>query len=346
MARQDEMSKKKSNKRKGIIIALIIAVIALGFGAYASGIFDKKEEAEPVKEAIKNPLTGLEIKDGKTDLPRPFIVSTDNDTYNSRPQAGLSQADILYEVPIEGGGSRYEPIYYSQLPDLLGAVRSVRPYIVDIAKEYDAVLVHNGQSPQAKAYFESAGVDRISAARNYDIFHQEDLARLPGNHYTVGEKVFEKMKELEYDRKAEVRSFPWLEEDEEVEGEEATDITINYVDGSFNNFKYDPEKKLYTKYVKGEVLIDANNEKEISCSNILVQELTLNLYDSLRLNLDMCEGGKATVFTQGKKIEGSWSRADKSSPTIFKDQEGQEVKLTPGVTWIQVIDRTVTFKAK
>ena len=133
--------------KKGIIIVLVIALIGAG-AAYA--VLHKKP-VEPQSSAASeptvelNPLTGLEMP--KDAMVRPFVVSTDNDSYKSRPQAGLSQADILYEVPIEGGGSRYEPIYYSQQPDLVGAIRSCRPYIINIAREYKAVLVHNGKSP-------------------------------------------------------------------------------------------------------------------------------------------------------------------------------------------------------
>lgn len=346
MVAKRHVKKQKSKKGLAIVIIIVIAV-AVGVGGFAMGLFGGKKEPKPeVAKEVVNPLTGLPFEDDKAELPRPFIVSTDNDSHYSRPQSGLSQADILYEVPIEGGGSRYEPIYYSKVPDLVGAIRSVRPYILDIAREYNAVLVHNGQSPQAKAYFDSSGVDRISAASDYEIYHHEDLDRLPGNLYTTGDKVFERMKKLEYYKDVDVRTFQWLGEDDEVKGQDAGEITINYVDGSFNTFKYDPKTKLYTKYVQNEPLLDANNNEEIRSSNVLVQHVTLNLYDKLRLNLDLCEGGEATVFTQGKRIDGTWSRKDKSSPTIFKDEAGQEIKLTPGVTWIQIIDRTVTFESK
>lgn len=345
--------KKKSGKGLGIIIGILVIALALGIGGYATGLFGNKTHEDGDKPAQKNekaspinPLTGLELENGKPEMPRPFILSTDNDSYRSRPQAGISEADILYEVPIEGGGSRYEPIYYSKKPGLIGAARSIRPYIMDIALEYNAVLVHNGQSPQAIAYFDSSGLDRISARDNFDIYHHEDLPRLPGNLYTTGDKVFDKMKELGYDKSVETRTFKWLKPDQKVSGQDASEIKVNYVDGSFNTFKYDPDSKLYTKYVKDQPLIDANNNKEIKCSNVIVQEVTLNLYDAQRLDLDLCEGGKATVFTQGKAIEASWERQDTDSPTIYKDGEGKEIKLTPGVTCFQIIDRTVKFNYK
>jgi len=98
---------------------------------------DKFVDRAGVSSRVALNLTGIELKKGETLPDRPIMVSTDNDSYLSRPQAGISKADILYEVPIEGGGSRYEPIYYGKIDELttMGAVRSVRPYILDIARE-------------------------------------------------------------------------------------------------------------------------------------------------------------------------------------------------------------------
>ena len=152
---------------KKIIIGLIVAILVAG-GVFAGLSLKKEKKAEkpeaPKVNADINPLTGMKWK--KNHITHPFIVSTDNDLALSRPQAGLSQADILYEVPIESGGSRYEPIYYSQKLGLVGAIRSCRPYIINIAREYNAVLVHNGKSPQAKEIFGT--IDRVNAENDFD----------------------------------------------------------------------------------------------------------------------------------------------------------------------------------
>ena len=58
-----------------------------------------------------------------------------------------------------------------------------------------------------------------------------------------------------------------------------------------------------------------------------------------RLQINMCEGGSATLYTAGEVIEGTWSRADLDSRTIFVDKDGNEFQLTPGTTWIQLCDQ-------
>lgn len=61
------------------------------------------------------------------------------------------------------------------------------------------------------------------------------------------------------------------------------------------------------------------------------------------MQIDMYAGGEAVMFTQGKVVEGTWERKDKDSPTIFRDNDGNEFKMTPGVTAIELIDTTVEF---
>lgn len=337
-----------STKKKIIILVVAVLVVLGGLVGVlvARGDFSDdstkrvKKVAEPEK-IEKNPLTGRKAT-GK-EMKRPFIVSTDNDSYLSRPQAGLSQADVLYEVPIEGGGSRYEPIYYTHKPGLVGAIRSCRPYIINIAREYNAVLVHNGKSPQAKEIFDT--IDRVSAEDDFDIYHQEDNPNLPGNLYSYGSEIVKRMKKRGMYKSKAIPNFPWLEKGDKVKGKKAETITINYYDGAYNTFKYDKKTKKYTKYVKDAPLIDANNSKEITCSNILVQKVPFRMYDeqSQRLDIDMTAGGKATMFTRGKAVTGTWERKDLDSPTLFKDKKGREFKMAPGVTWIQLIDSTVKF---
>lgn len=350
--RRAEKSRGKNRKKRVVLIIILVVLLLAGAATAAIILLGKKPAAPPSPKVTHkskepkgpvNPYTGLIFKKSPS-LSRPIIISTDNDSYRSRPQAGISKADIIYEVPIEGGGSRYEPLYYSNIPKLMGAVRSCRPYILDIAREYGAVLIHNGQSPQAIQYFPSSNVDRISAANHYDVFHYENIGRLPGNLFVAGDAVKKKFKSLGYDSKKGRCKLKWLKKGEHIQGKKAAKVSINYADGAYNTYVYDKTKDLYKKLVKDVPLTDMNNNEEVSCQNILVQFVSYNLYDRERLNINLCEGGPAYLFTKGKVIKGTWSRSDKDSNTFWQSDSGDEFKLTPGKTWINIIDRTVKFQ--
>ena len=72
-------------------------------------------------------------------------------------------------------------------------------------------------------------------------------------------------------------------------------------------------------------------------SNIIVQYTTYRPYDDYgRLKMKTLGKGEALLFTQGKVIEGTWEK-NKDGQTEFRDKNGDEFKLTPGQTWIEVI---------
>lgn len=344
-------SEQKQRKNKTIVIVLAViaaAVIAAALIWWYQSTKPQKKTPAPknvaTETAYVNPLIGLPAKEGS--LPaRPVIVSTDNDNSDARPQSGISQADIVYEVPIEGGGSRYEPIYYSHMPKQCGPTRSARPYIVDIAREYKAVFVHNGWSPQAKAYLQSNVVPYYAAQNRDDLFYRTNDRFIPHNQYTNLKTVSKQIKKDHYDKKQQIRTFPWLEEKENISGKDASRITCNYYDRINNTYRYDQEKKRYKRYINQEPCRDLNNNRQITCSNILIQKITSKVYEgeSERLEIDMTEGGKALLFTRGKVIKGTWSRSGLDAPTVFRTNDGKKMKLSPGRTWIQLADDTVQY---
>jgi hypothetical protein len=75
---------------------------------------------------------------------RPLAVMIENHQ-ESRPQSGLTNADVVYEAVAEGGITRFMAIYYCVLSDTqVGPVRSARTYYLDWLAEYDALYAHVG----------------------------------------------------------------------------------------------------------------------------------------------------------------------------------------------------------
>ena len=106
-------------------------------------------EVEPLPDVPTgtNPLTGLPIEP-EYEQRRPVAVMLNN-LKKAQPQLGNSQADIIYEVPAEGGITRMLAVYQS-LEDVgsIGSIRSARPYYIELALGHDALYVHAGGSPE------------------------------------------------------------------------------------------------------------------------------------------------------------------------------------------------------
>lgn len=79
---------------------------------------------------------------------RPITAVIENHA-DSRPQSGLSSADVVYEVVAEGGITRFLSVFYcgaSAADVRISPIRSARVYLIDWASEYSKkpIFVHIG----------------------------------------------------------------------------------------------------------------------------------------------------------------------------------------------------------
>lgn len=94
------------------------------------------------------PLTGFRVAKGKTDrLDHPVLVAKMDNTEASRPQIGLSQADMVVEELVEGGLTRLAAFYYSHVPANVGPIRSMRASDIDVVSPVHASVVTSGAAP-------------------------------------------------------------------------------------------------------------------------------------------------------------------------------------------------------
>ena len=333
------------NKRLSVLLVLVLC-IALTFTLVGCKK-DKNEES-----GYLNPLTGIRTEE-PIKAARPLQVSIDN-VGSAIPQSYLSVADLVYEFPVEGNQTRLQAIFYGEIPDHFGPIRSVRPYFVDLAREYDSLFLGHGWSPDAKNYLLQGHVAYINAMNSDCAFYRVNDKDSPHDSYLDWTEVKRKIDENGWwDEKVEIKPFQFLEVSEDdkdkesaVEGKKATYITVYY--GASNcEYTYDPETKLYTRTVEGSAYVDRETNESITVSNVLVQRVTSSVLDYKgRLGIDMCAGGNAVLYTNGIAIEGTWSRDSLDSRTVFVDKDGNEFKLQPGKTWVQVADQdcSVTHK--
>ena len=302
--------KKTRNIAGLVMILVIIAMIAAGCGK-----LDPISVTEDVPEGTLDTLTGEYFDE----LPvRPIMVSTDN-VGEAIPQYGISKADIVYEVPVEGSQSRLEAIYYSDIPKVAGPTRSVRPFIVDLAREYDAILTHDGWSPQARAYLSEGKVADIPAQK-YSCFQRISEKPAPHNEQAIMKKVIEtaeKQGYLDEDEDVQIPQFNFFTEGElaVITGTEdeytakyeekaksmlekpTQEYTIPSLEGievdlgdkckkisvGYANCKseytWNEKTGLYTRKVNGGEYRDLNNDKKIRMANVIVYKVSSKSFD-------------------------------------------------------------------
>lgn len=310
-------------------------------------IENTEQTTEETTEAVLidshyNPLTGLYSEDDLT-LKRPFVVMLDNQ-FLARPQAALSEADIVYEILAEGLITRYMAVFYGDYPEHVGPVRSARPYFIEKASEFDPYYVHVGGSMQALSdirKFQMADIDGLVSGA----FWRENHKKIPHNMYTSSESMLKDANRLGYTSSIPVSFLDFNTSFAVIDGKDANEITFVYKDpvksdpiGYYTSYKYNDEKHLYYRYTNGEAHVDENTKEQLTCTNILVQYAKTTVLDNEgRLDIDLITSGKGKYYTAGKVMDITWSKKSVEATTEFFDMQGNPIKLNPGVTWFQIM---------
>src|SRR6056297_595907 len=305
-----------------------------------------KKEMEPIFDETKSyaKLTGLIIDPELVDR-RVFAIMFDNH-YGARPQAGLSEADIVYEILAEGWITRYMGIFQSQYPENIGPVRSARDYFLDRALEYDAFYTHVGGSPKGLADIKRLNAYDIDAmACRANTFWRIDYKKIPHNMYTSSDAIIKEVERKNYALENSIDFCDFYKKDTMLNGEKGRIIKITYMKptsydsiGYVSEFRYDENTGLYIRLVNGNEYIDENNKEVLTTKNILVQYAKHQVIDNVgRRKVDFVGTGKGLYFTNGEYIPVTWEKLSEKGRTKFYNASGEVIQLNRGNTWVQVV---------
>lgn len=304
---------------------------------------DDLAEEVPVKIGIPSPLSGIYAAEEKVNR-RPVAIMFDNH-HGARWQAGLKDAEIVYEFLVEAPYTRYMGIYLINDPASIGPIRSARPYFITTALEYDAVYAHVGGSEQAKSDIKTlkiADIDGLTSSNK--VFWRKKHKKMPHNLYSSMEVLRNTQEERKYKMAGEYTSFKFREDDLDIDGDMANKIIIDYRKNNNTEYNYDNEKKNYTRKKDGKLHIDEVDETPIVAKNIIIQEAKTKVLDKDgRLEIQLVGEGQGKYITNGKTIDIKWVKKSRKDKTKYYNLEGKEIILNPGVTWIQVVEPTTNI---
>lgn len=313
-----------------------------------------EETVEEVPEvyvpAGTNPLTGVPMEP-EYEKNRPVAVMFNN-LKVALPQLGVSQADVIYEIPAEGGVTRMIGLFQTmEGVGNLGSIRSTRPYYLEAALGHDALLVHAGASPQAYKDISNWGVDNMDGVKGgsaAQIFWR-DAERKKNAGYehsllTSGEKVLEYL-EKGYFRTEHKEGYSYTqafaEDGTPANGAAAEHFKLYFTSYKTGIFDYDPETGLYMVGEYGAAYIDGNTGEQVGVTNVLVLETDINIISGDtdgRLNVRMTGTGNGTYFCGGKCIPIKWSKADRSSQFVYTLTDGTPLTMGQGTSYVCIMD--------
>lgn len=311
-------------------------------------------EPEPIPEPIGpagiNPLTGLPMEP-EYEQNRPAAVMLNN-LKKAQPQLGVSMADIIYEVPAEGGITRMLGVYQT-LDGVgnLGSIRSARPYYIELAMGHDALYVHAGGSPEAYQDLKSWKVDYIdgvngSASQSAVFWRDPERKKNKGYEHSLlasGETIQSFWDNSKYPKThQDDYSYPQTFTDDPLTGGTAAEhIKLYYTSYKTGLFDYDAETGKYLVSQYQAPYVDGNTGEQVGVTNLLILETSISAISgdtAGRLKVRTTGEGEGTLYRSGQCIPIHWSRSNRDVPFSYTTSDGQPLALGRGNSYVCLIN--------
>lgn len=297
-------------------------------------------ELTNVENLSVNPLTGLSLAADKVNN-RPVAVMINN-LHSGQPLLGVTQADIMYECPTEGGITRILGVFKdpTSVP-ALGSVRSSRPYFISISKSLDAIYFHLGGSTHAYEILKSGYIDSIDLINGQFMWRDQNRLKSLGLEHsalTSGTKINEGIKSRAFRTKL-AENYKYSQKFDEnsqvLSGSDATKITAVFSGYKSTTFTYDTQNQTYLISQFNKPQMDDNVKEQNSKPNVILMDISAQNIDNTELlKLDLIGRGTGKYISHGKCIDINWVRDNDTSPFKYFTSDNQPLVMIPGKSYV------------
>lgn len=303
----------------------------------------------PAVDAPISMLTGLPLVDGWVQARPVVAVKFDNVEGRSTPQVGIGAAEVVYEVPVEGQVTRFLALFHSVDASPIGPIRSARGSEIGLLEELNGPLfAWHGANALLNSHVRSSSVVPRSIDDVPHLYYRDRSRRSPYNSFAVGTADIRATAPegstgplqpiLRFAQPGEAVPSP--------NALPATSIRLAFPPpfggrgggGTAVRFEWDGSR--WVRFQAGHPHVDAAGGGQIGVDNVIVrftQALDSGTVDQAGSRVPTAQvvgEGEAWVFSGGKVATGTWHKPDNTTPTTYRDVEGNEIVLAPGKTWI------------
>jgi len=354
--RKDEQKNKK--KRTAIIIGAVVALaliigLVLAFVLMSAGAVGTTTQPVKIRDALVvswrpkapesffAPLSGVVLAP-EAYLRRPLVVKVENEP-PARPQSGLDRADVIYEVPMEGFDvTRYIAIYQSRSAATIGPIRSARFADVEVVPQYKGIFAHCGGVWAVLQAVKKAGIADLDQYFNDPAYWRVGFRSAPHNLYTSTALLWSLARRKGMYKPTRLPSFGFKDEERRAARPVAT-VKIPYGDVTDVRWEYSRKKNAYLRFQEGSAHTDNVTGAQLVARNLIllhaketVTDVVEDVAGSKSLKFNLVGSGRATIFVDGKRINGKW-RAGRGAPPVFSDAAGRRALLNRGNVWIEIV---------
>jgi hypothetical protein len=295
---------------------------------------DTTNTAGALSLTAASPLTGEPIEGELPDHPV-YAVKIDN-TSASAPQVGLGAADMIVEELVEGGLTRLAVFYYSDTPDEVGPVRSMRASDIDITKPVAANLVASGAARITIGRLASANVPTfvdgtVGFYRNderpapYNLFMDlSDLADKPGNNWEAPKDPY-----LAFGPAADFKGTI------KVKSIEASFSAAHTTDWEYTSkgwTRRDSYAQQGDDFVADNVLLLRVKTKDAGYHDVAGSPVPETI---------LTGKGEGVLVHGDQAAKVTWNKQGETGTLQLTDKDGNAVKVPVGNTWIELVPTTL-----
>jgi hypothetical protein len=326
-----------ANMKQASRIFAVTAVLALLTGCSGNPAATPTASETP-KVYVTAPLTGIKFEEGtNANLAGPSVACKIDNLDVARPQLSLNRTDIVFDEMVEGGLTRFVAVWHSDKPNAVGPVRSIRPMDPDIIAPLGGIVCYSGgqlvfvnMMRATDVFNASETVEQnngtFSRASDREAPHNVivDIAKLAGNH-----------PELAAPQPMFVMAADLASATASASGVAVQSFKV-YFPSALAEWNWAPQQALWMRSQDGKLHTDASDGSTISTTNVVVMRVKVDRQYG-HVPKDLVIGtGTATVFSDGKMVVGTWSKATQTSPITLTDSAGAPITLAPGRTWVEL----------
>ncbi|HVW31017.1 MAG TPA: DUF3048 domain-containing protein [Acidimicrobiia bacterium] len=307
-------------------------------------------QPKAVPQPGDSPLTGIGIGGYETGHPA-LVVKIDNVQEvpaGARPQAGINEADVVFEEMVEGGFTRLAAVYHSLEADPVGPIRSARSTDIALLSMLNHPLfAYSGANRDFKKLVQESSMIDVSVD-NY-----------PGKYFRAGaprRSPHNLMSNTSWlhalaapDAQAPPRLFdyrPPATRPSEPNSKPVARVSASwtYQGRTPTNVSYDwnPAANGWTRIQNGSLHTDAEG-RPVTPTNVIFQFVTYHdtgYVDSSGAHVpeaDVVGSGDGWFLSAGYLSPVHWVKRDKDDVTEFRGEDGKFARLLPGRTWVELV---------
>ncbi|MEE2767902.1 MAG: DUF3048 domain-containing protein [Actinomycetota bacterium] len=282
----------------------------------------------------RHPLTGLPAPDGPSTHPALAVKIGNNDT-NSLPQLGLEDADIVYEALIEAGKTRFLAVYHSEVPDLVGPVRSARSSDIDLIGNLNRpFFAYWGSNEGVGAEVADAVTRGTFVLRTTNEAGQGFFTRDPSRGLPPYDGVLEA---------ADLMAFADGSAPEMVlshgapSGSPVPSLGVRWETGARQiDYLWDVKTSRWLRFQDGIPLVDGSGS-QLAADNVLIiyVDYDRSIADPMSPQALSTGGGDGWLFRDGMVTGITWNRPFVADGWVLADDDtAVPVRLDYGTTWV------------